>query len=96
MDVIYRLETATAADVHAALTDAPTYTTVRGLLRILIEKGHLVHKQEGRRYVYVRTGNVSAGGRHLAPDACRPNVFRRLGGRRHGDAAGLRRWAAER
>jgi predicted transcriptional regulator len=53
MDVIYRLERATAAEVLAELPDAPTYTTVRGLLRVLEAKGHLRHEQEDRRYVYI-------------------------------------------
>lgn len=52
MDVVYRVGQATAAEVHAELPDAPTYTTVRGLLRILEEKGHLQHVEEGPRYVY--------------------------------------------
>ena len=52
MDAVYRVGKATAADVHAALPDAPTYTTVRGLLRVLVEKGHLRHEQQGRQYVY--------------------------------------------
>jgi BlaI family transcriptional regulator, penicillinase repressor len=66
MDVIYRLSTATAADVHAAMQDAPTYTTVRGLLRILVEKGHLVQQQDGRRYVYLpATPRPAAGASHL-------------------------------
>ena len=53
MDVIYRLGRATAAEVTAQLPDPPTYTTVRGLLRILEEKGHLRHEQDGVRYVYM-------------------------------------------
>ena len=66
MDVIYRLETATAADVHAAMPDAPTYTTVRGLLRILVDKGHLLQQQDGRRYVYLpATSRPTAGASHL-------------------------------
>ena len=52
MDVVYRLGTAAAADIHAALPDAPTYTTVRGLLRVLVQKGHLRQAQDGKRYVY--------------------------------------------
>jgi predicted transcriptional regulator len=52
MDVIYRLRRASAAEVHAEVPAAPTYTTVRGLLRILEQKGHLRHTQEGQRYVY--------------------------------------------
>lgn len=53
MDVVYRRGKASAAEIHAALTDAPTYTTVRGLLRVLLRKGHIRHEQEGRRYVYL-------------------------------------------
>ena len=52
MDIVYRLGKATAAEVHEELPDAPTYTTVRGLLRVLEEKGHLVHEEDGPRYLY--------------------------------------------
>ena len=52
MDAIYRRGSATAAEVHAALPDAPSYSAVRALLRILEEKGHLSHAQDGPRYVY--------------------------------------------
>jgi predicted transcriptional regulator len=53
MDVIYRRGQATAAEVLANLPDPPTKTAVRTLLRILEDKGHLKHKQEGLAYVYV-------------------------------------------
>ena len=63
MDVIYyRLGRASAAQVHAALPDAPTYTTVRGLLRVLVEKGHLGVEHEGRRYVYLPSTPRPAAG----------------------------------
>jgi BlaI family penicillinase repressor len=52
MDAVYRLGQATAAEVRAELPAAPTYTTVRGLLRILERKGHLQHHEEGTRFVY--------------------------------------------
>src|SRR6187397_32478 len=52
MDLLYRMGEATAADVHRDLPDAPTYTTVRGLLRILVAKSHVRYEQDGRRYVY--------------------------------------------
>jgi predicted transcriptional regulator len=52
MDIVYRRGKATAADVHAEIPNAPTYTTVRGLLRVLEEKGHLVHEEDGPRYLY--------------------------------------------
>src|SRR5918997_3079236 len=55
MDVIYRLERATAAEVMDNLADAPSYSAVRALLRVLEEKGHLTHEQDGPRYVYLPT-----------------------------------------
>ena len=52
MDVLYRLGRATAAEVLAALGGAPAYSTVRTQLRVLEEKGHVRHEEEGLRYVY--------------------------------------------
>jgi len=53
MDIIYARGQATAAEVTAALADAPSYSAVRALLRILENKGHLRHQQEGPRYVFL-------------------------------------------
>ena len=53
MDVLYRLGRATAADVLAGLSGAPHYSTVRTQLRVLEEKGHVRHEEEGVRYVYM-------------------------------------------
>lgn len=55
MDIIYARGEATAADVEAALPDAPSYSAVRALLRILEEKGALKHREDGPRYVYLPT-----------------------------------------
>jgi predicted transcriptional regulator len=55
MDVIYRLGSATAAEVLERLPDPPSYSAVRAMLRVLEEKGHLRHAQEGTRYVYMPT-----------------------------------------
>jgi predicted transcriptional regulator len=52
MDVLYRHGTATAAEVQANIADAPSYSAVRALLRILEEKGHVKHSYDGPRYVY--------------------------------------------
>ena len=52
MDVIYQHGQASVADVLANLPDAPSYSTVRALLRILEEKGHLTHQKDGPRYIY--------------------------------------------
>jgi BlaI family transcriptional regulator, penicillinase repressor len=55
MDVIYSKGEATASDVVENLDDAPTRTAVRTLLRIMEEKGHLVHTKRGREFVYAPT-----------------------------------------
>ena len=55
MDIIHRQGKATVAEVSESLPDPPSYSAVRAMLRILEEKGHLKHRQEGARYVYVAT-----------------------------------------
>src|SRR6266478_399616 len=53
MDVLHARGQATAAEVLAALPDPPGYSAVRALLSILEGKGHVRHRREGARYVYV-------------------------------------------
>ena len=55
IDILYSQGRATAAEVQAALPDPPSYSAVRAMLRILEEKGHVRHEQDGPRYVYVPT-----------------------------------------
>jgi predicted transcriptional regulator len=55
MDIVYARGQATAAEVTAALADPPSYSAVRALLRILEQKGHLRHQQDGPRYVFLPT-----------------------------------------
>jgi predicted transcriptional regulator len=55
MDVVYQQGRVSVADVHEALPDAPSYSAVRALLRILEEKGHLSHTEDGKRYLYAPT-----------------------------------------
>ena len=52
MDVLYRLGSATAAEVQSNIPEAPSYSAVRALLRILVEKGHIRHSYDGPRYIY--------------------------------------------
>jgi predicted transcriptional regulator len=52
MDVIYRLGEASAQDVLERLPDPPSYSAVRALLRVLVDKGHVKHREDGTRYVY--------------------------------------------
>ena len=60
MDIIYRLGEVTAAEVMENLPDPPSYSAVRALMRILEEKTHLRHRQEGPRYVYTPTVPLDA------------------------------------
>jgi len=56
MDVIYRRGRATAAEVLDDIPDPPSYSAVRAMLRLLEEKGHVRHEQDGPRYVFLPTG----------------------------------------
>jgi predicted transcriptional regulator len=69
MDVVYRLGRATAAEVQEALPDPPGYSAVRALLRILEDKGHIRHEQDGPRYVFLPT---------LSRDKARRSALRQL------------------
>ena len=53
MEVVYRYGRATVAEVLAQLEDPPSYSAVRAMLRILEDKGHLKHVQDGPRYLYL-------------------------------------------
>jgi predicted transcriptional regulator len=52
MDILYRRGRATAAEVMQDLPGTPSYSTVRTQLRVLEEKGHVRHGEEGQKYVY--------------------------------------------
>jgi predicted transcriptional regulator len=52
MDILYRRRRATAHEVLSDLADPPSYSAVRALLRLLEERGHVKHTQEGQRYIY--------------------------------------------
>jgi len=53
MDILYARGEATAAAVREAMREAPSYSAVRALLTILEKKGHVRHREEGERYVYM-------------------------------------------
>jgi predicted transcriptional regulator len=52
MTELYRLGRAGTSEIRDGLEDPPGYSTVRKLLEILEEKGHVEHERQGRRYVY--------------------------------------------
>ena len=53
MDILYQRGKASASDVREAIEDAPSYSAVRAMLRVLEDKGHVKHVEEGLKYVYV-------------------------------------------
>ena len=55
MDVLYKLERGTVAEILSKLSGTPNYSTVRAQLRILEQKGYARHEEQGLRYVYVPT-----------------------------------------
>ena len=57
MDVLYKRGKASAAEVREAMEDAPSYSAVRAMLRVLEEKGHVRHQAEGLKYIYVPSVN---------------------------------------
>jgi predicted transcriptional regulator len=69
MDILFRRGRATAAEVMEELPGEPSYSTVRTQLRVLEEKGHTRHEEEGLRYVYMpavaRTAARKSALRHL-------------------------------
>ena len=55
MDILYQRGRASAAEIHEAMPDRPTYSAVRAKLRVLEEKGHIRHEEQALRYVYIPT-----------------------------------------
>jgi predicted transcriptional regulator len=53
MEILYQRGKASASDVRGAMDDAPGYSAVRAMLRVLEEKGHVKHQAEGLKYVYI-------------------------------------------
>ncbi|HEX2328375.1 MAG TPA: BlaI/MecI/CopY family transcriptional regulator [Candidatus Angelobacter sp.] len=76
MDVIYRHGRASVNEVLAELPDPPTYSAVRGMLRLLEEKGFLRHEQEGLKYVYLPADDT----RQVRANALRHMVTTFFGG----------------
>lgn len=53
MDILYQRGKASASEVRGAMPDAPSYSAVRAMLRVLEDKGHVKHQADGLKYVYV-------------------------------------------
>jgi BlaI family penicillinase repressor len=57
MDIVVRRPRSSVADVLAELPDPPSYSAVRGMLRLLEDKGYVRHEWDGPRFVFVATGD---------------------------------------
>ena len=55
MDLVFARGKVSAAEIRAALPDPPSYSAVRAMLRVLEDKGHVRHLQDGPRYVFLPT-----------------------------------------
>lgn len=53
MEILYQRGKASASEVRDAIQDAPSYSAVRAMLRVLENKGHVKHQAEGLKYVYI-------------------------------------------
>ena len=69
MDILFASGKAAAQDIQERLPDAPSYSTVRTLLRVLETKGYVRHRQDGLRYVYEPA---------VAREAARQSALQRL------------------
>jgi predicted transcriptional regulator len=55
VEILYQRGKASVTEVREAMADAPGYSAVRAMMRVLEEKGHVKHQAEGLKYVYVPT-----------------------------------------
>ena len=59
MDIVLRRRRATANEVLADLDDPPSHSSVRGMLRLLEEKGYVTREWDGPRHIYLPVGSVA-------------------------------------
>jgi BlaI family penicillinase repressor len=55
MDILYSRGKSSASEVREAMPNAPGYSAVRAMLRVLEEKGHVKHEVDGVKYVFSPT-----------------------------------------
>jgi BlaI family penicillinase repressor len=59
MDIVLRRRRVSAHEVLADLEDPPSNSAVRGMLRLLEEKGYITREWDGPRHVYLPLGNIA-------------------------------------
>ena len=65
MDILFAEGEASAATVREALPDPPSYSSVRTLLGILVDKGHVKHRRDGRAYLYTPVVSQTEAGKNV-------------------------------
>lgn len=85
MDLLYESGEASARDIHSGLANAPSYSAVRALLAILVDKGQASFRQEGPRYIYAPVQPIS----HARQGAMRRLIKTFFGGSTLGAANAL-------
>jgi predicted transcriptional regulator len=63
MDIVFRQGRATVSEVLDQMPDPPSYSAVRAMMKVLEDKGHLRHEQDGLAYVYFPTVSVESASR---------------------------------
>ncbi len=63
MEIVHSQGSASARTIHEQLPDPPTYATVRTILRVLLDKGHLRYQRQGKSYIYHPTTDKEVEGR---------------------------------
>lgn len=63
IEIVYQRGQASVAQVIEQMSDPPSYTSVRTMLRLLEGKGYLRHKEKGRRFVYIPVVTPGTAGR---------------------------------
>lgn len=66
MDVLFASGQATAKEIEEKIPDAPTGATVRTILKVLLNKGHVRHRQEGRAFIYEPNAAPAKAARNAA------------------------------
>ena len=77
MEILYRRRRATVEEIRAELPDAPSPSSVRKLLEIMIERGLLAREYDGPRYVYFPAGEAGRG-EPIGAEAAGAHVLRQL------------------
>src|SRR5271156_3674819 len=69
IDILLSTGEATASTIRERMPEAPSYSAVRALLRVMEDKGVLSHKNDGPRYVYKPT---------MAPAKARQSILKQV------------------